>query len=90
MRAWRDGGRAGVADAAMTPFLTMTVWSAFGGAPVPSMTRACVNATTGASTATKARVAGDSVGACADRAATDATTAKPVMNRRIIGALPSA
>ena len=37
------------------PSMTI-VWSSRGGAPVPSMRRACVSATIGASTLTKGRV----------------------------------
>src|SRR5580765_6959253 len=44
-----------------------TVWSSPAGPPVPSITRTCVSAMTGASTLTKALTSGD--GVCAKRGA---------------------
>src|SRR5947209_9873937 len=41
-----------------------TVWSVAAAAPVPSITRACVSATTGASTLTNSRTSGESVPVC--------------------------
>ena len=48
---------AGIADGSMVPPLMMTVWLARAGAPVPSMTRTLVSATSGASTLMKPRTA---------------------------------
>ena len=53
---------------------TTMVWSAFAGAPVPSITRTCVSAKTGASTVTNARAAGESGGDWAARPAASTDT----------------
>ncbi len=51
--------------AAMVPSRMTSVWSARACAPVPSMTRTWVRATTGVSTATYRRTLGERAGCCA-------------------------
>ena len=55
-------------NAAMVPLRMTKVWSAIAGRPDPSITRACVSATTGSSTLTNAVTAGDNAVCCVDTA----------------------
>src|SRR5690606_21093881 len=54
-------------SAAMRPSRMMSVWFSRGWAPVPSITRTCVSATVGVSTATYWRTLRESAGRCAGR-----------------------
>jgi hypothetical protein len=69
----------------------MTVCPARAGAPVPSMTRTFVNATTGASTLMKARTASlNCVGVCGETTAAAANSMTKIKPERVrIGILPA-
>jgi hypothetical protein len=70
--------------ASMLPPLMMTVWFARAGAPVPSITRTLVSATTGASTLMNVRTASLNCGCAVANAAAASASANVAEIRRVI------